>query len=360
MSENPPGRRLLLLPPALAAELRESTRCAAQPEAEAALARIAALVGSGATVVALVAPPGSDPKPLLHDLADRLAPGVTSLFLPHPGLAPDEVRAWLASCDEASPPEVGPSLEDLARARARGRPGLVLLIDGAGDMPRAVAAAFRDTLARSEGRLGLVLAGADAVRLDAVLALLGGAAARVVVGAPAEAPARPEPVALLPACVAPATAPAASGPASVPRATPQESCPAPATTRPRAAPSAPRPPPRRRSEPRRVATAAAVLLSVAAVLSLARLAALEGEQPSAEQVDVAAAPLPVSQPPVPVSVSARPWARVAVDGRELGVTPLGNVPLAPGLHRFRAELADGRVIEREVRIDGHNRRVTFP
>ena len=64
--------------------------------------------------------------------------------------------------------------------------------------------------------------------------------------------------------------------------------------------------------------------------------------------------------PVLVHVNARPWAHIAVDGEALGVTPLGNVPLAPGLRRIRAEMADGTVIEREVRIDEANRRVAFP
>jgi hypothetical protein len=72
-------------------------------------------------------------------------------------------------------------------------------------------------------------------------------------------------------------------------------------------------------------------------------------------------PLPVAAaPPVPVHVNARPWARIFVDGRELGVTPLGNVPIAPGLRRFRAELADGRVVEREVRVEAADQKVTFP
>ena len=65
-------------------------------------------------------------------------------------------------------------------------------------------------------------------------------------------------------------------------------------------------------------------------------------------------------PPVPVHVNARPWARIFVDGQELGVTPLGNVPIEPGLRQFRAELADGRVVEREVRVETADQKVTFP
>jgi hypothetical protein len=63
---------------------------------------------------------------------------------------------------------------------------------------------------------------------------------------------------------------------------------------------------------------------------------------------------------VPVHVNARPWARIFVDDRELGTTPLGNVPIALGMRRFRAELSDGRIVEREVRVEAADQRVTFP
>ncbi|RIL01322.1 MAG: hypothetical protein DCC71_18095, partial [Proteobacteria bacterium] len=61
-----------------------------------------------------------------------------------------------------------------------------------------------------------------------------------------------------------------------------------------------------------------------------------------------------------VHVNALPWARIEVDGRDLGLTPLGNVPLASGTRRFRAEMPDGRVIEREIAVGPDNRRVIFP
>jgi len=64
--------------------------------------------------------------------------------------------------------------------------------------------------------------------------------------------------------------------------------------------------------------------------------------------------------PVLVHVNARPWAHISIDGRDQGDTPLGNLPLAPGLHRFRAELPSGRVLERLVLIDARNRHVSFP
>jgi general secretion pathway protein A len=72
--------------------------------------------------------------------------------------------------------------------------------------------------------------------------------------------------------------------------------------------------------------------------------------------------LPLPAPPpqeVRVHINATPWARVEVDGRPLGVTPLGNVPLSPGQHAFRAELPDGRVLERLVDVSETRRHVAF-
>jgi hypothetical protein len=72
-------------------------------------------------------------------------------------------------------------------------------------------------------------------------------------------------------------------------------------------------------------------------------------------------PEPASAPPpILVGVNATPWATIQVDGREVGITPLADLPLEPGEHRFRATLPDGRVVEREVLVTTLNRRVIFP
>ena len=574
--------------PSLAASLTRSRswRYVARPDSETALCRMLALLRGGETQVALLGPPASGKTLLLHVLSERLGPGFPSAYLPNPALGPDQVRPWLETCGETIPADAGSALEDLAHAYARRGPGLVLLIDDADDMPHAVAEAFARTLERSDGHLRLVLAGADAARLDAVLARLGGRAERVEIGRSsdaresdsAEAPAsrpgatsprsdetwpdvaftpprvrfvRPKP----PPATAPQTAPSPPAPATPPPTSRASSAPLPglasvrsepsplpglaslrsgarlssaspggatalppsASSSPRARwggsalrtdepdaqadpatpepassadpvapaapdvrrvppadaatpaapevrrvppvepaavaapevrrvapiepatppdPAVPAAPPRRAVPPRRTRSAlqvrrpavlaASVVLALAATLALARLVGFSGDAPdtdlpavasaaarddlaeaprtaTAETPDPAARPVPVTPDataerlagvaaggapsgeaarplavaaattsataappaaaapePVRVHVNARPWARISVDGEEIGVTPLGNVPIEPGVRRFRAELADGRVIEREVEIGSTSRRVTFP
>jgi type II secretory pathway predicted ATPase ExeA len=63
--------------------------------------------------------------------------------------------------------------------------------------------------------------------------------------------------------------------------------------------------------------------------------------------------------PVGVNLNATPWAEIEVDGLRIGLTPLAGVPLRPGRHVFRAQMPDGRILERSVRIGPENRHVTF-
>jgi len=368
------------LPPSSLATRGRSWRYAARPDSEAALCRLTALLRAGATRVAFVGAPASGKTLLLHVLPERLGPAFASVYLPNPALGPDQVRPWLETCAEPVPADAGTSLADLALAHARRGPGLVLLVDDADDMPAEVADAFGATLAQTDDQLRLVLAGADEARLDEVLARLGGRAERVRLGAaphlhegasPEEplrpAPAKPTPW-TAPSRTAPALAAALLRPAPVapPVAPIAAAAPAPAALAPAALAS------RRRPWARSLVTAGGALLAAIALVLAARYAPDRAapDRARAPEVAVAAAPppavataasLPVAEvPPVLVHVNARPWARIRVDDRELGLTPLGNVPLAPGLRRFRAEMADGSVIEREVTIDGASRRVTFP
>ncbi len=64
--------------------------------------------------------------------------------------------------------------------------------------------------------------------------------------------------------------------------------------------------------------------------------------------------------PVFVDINARPWARIRVEGVDLGLTPLGSVLLEPGEHRFGAEFPDGAVLERIETIGAERGRVSFP
>jgi hypothetical protein len=87
----------------------------------------------------------------------------------------------------------------------------------------------------------------------------------------------------------------------------------------------------------------------------------ELSEPSAAPAEMpgASAPSAVTLETVLVNVNAFPWARIRVDGRELGATPLGNLPLTPGPHRFEAELSDGRVMRRLVEVGSNERLVSF-
>ena len=51
--------------------------------------------------------------------------------------------------------------------------------------------------------------------------------------------------------------------------------------------------------------------------------------------------------------------RIEVDGVEVGVTPLAQVPLAAGPRQIRARMPDGRVVERVVEVDAETRFVAF-
>jgi serine/threonine-protein kinase len=59
-------------------------------------------------------------------------------------------------------------------------------------------------------------------------------------------------------------------------------------------------------------------------------------------------PTPPAPPPAATAapgfyiVDSRPYARIYIDGKDHGETPLFRVPLSPGRHAVRAELPDGR------------------
>jgi type II secretory pathway predicted ATPase ExeA len=81
--------------------------------------------------------------------------------------------------------------------------------------------------------------------------------------------------------------------------------------------------------------------------------------PPEPEVAEARAPDPEPEPapppavpagPVRVNVQALPWATIYVDGVLAGETPLGDLPVKPGLREFRAEFPDGRKLIKRVQV----------
>jgi serine/threonine-protein kinase len=85
---------------------------------------------------------------------------------------------------------------------------------------------------------------------------------------------------------------------------------------------------------------------------------LEGRPTVPAEAEVLAAVAPPA--PVTVHINVRPFATVFIDGRELGQTPLANVPLAPGPHELRAVLPDGRELVRRIQVDASTRAIALP
>ena len=64
-------------------------------------------------------------------------------------------------------------------------------------------------------------------------------------------------------------------------------------------------------------------------------------------------------PSVTVQVNARPWARVRIDGQELGPTPLSR-ELAPGVYQLEARFPDGQTIRRNIEVSPERRFISLP
>ncbi len=84
-------------------------------------------------------------------------------------------------------------------------------------------------------------------------------------------------------------------------------------------------------------------------------------------VIVKEAPKPAEPPPPPkptitakgeLVLLIRPWAKVEVDGREMGVTPLDPIALAAGDHQVRLVNTDlGKDITKTVHINASEKEV---
>jgi len=86
-------------------------------------------------------------------------------------------------------------------------------------------------------------------------------------------------------------------------------------------------------------------------------APVQVESPASEAASVP--PAAAAAPSVSVNVNATPWAMIEVDGREVGETPLADLVLSEGEHRFVARFPDGRRTERLIEVSEQNRHVLF-
>lgn len=379
-----------------------------RPATERALAELVAAVHAGSPPVALVGGGGVGKTLLLHLLAERLGPGLRSVYLPNPRLSPFEVCTWIAR-------RLGtPAGEDavsflrawIAHLREQEQ-ACLLLVDDADAMPEPTAHWLGAFAAESRGGLRLalaVLAGAPAERVLRAL----GAVQRVDPGSAMSRDEAKEYVAWrLDRAGAPAELRAHFDPAMldelhrVARGNPRrlhlaiaallrggspdlvedefaERADAVPPLAPVSPPRpAPAPKPRRARPSWRPRLAALALAALATALVATLLARREpGTPPGADAESSPAAPEPpageagapeaargagsaTSAGTLRVNLNAIPWARVEVDGIEVGETPLAGVPLRPGPHSFRAELPDGRIVERRVEIDAAHRHLVF-
>jgi hypothetical protein len=334
--------------------------------------------------------PESHQARVLRALAGRLAGCLDVVLLTDPGIGEAEICAQIL-ISLGQEPAVGAELQlaGLVKQLASRESALVLLISDANCMPAATLRCLGRLASdlRPGLRLGLVVAIEDCAEADpvaAVVAVLGVGVEKVVLDE-ANTNAATSVFAYPPRVVVPASADPGAAPLPGPRAEASGLAPTLRTGF------------RLGLWPRRASAILGILIALFGVYELAVPAAsqevafeLESEpveeagpigftQPAVPQLEVQH-PVAVSvvqeepsQPEqvsrrafasaaraVAVSLNSRPWARIELDGRDIGMTPLGDVPMSPGPHRFRAHLADGRVVERVVLVDAYRNHIGFP
>ncbi len=388
------------------------------PEHERALAALRDALACGMTRIALLGPPGFGKTLLLRRLKADCPPASRVFYIPFSTVGDDELASWLLSWMGA---QAGSLCDDdfITWARVEQRLGrrCVLLLDEAQALSPETAGRIDGWVARAGGALQIVASGIEGAEFETVLGCfdpslhrvglrkpLRGEALRVfadalierTLGVRGDAPtwlweeaelydktsgvprlvkaelrARLEktPVPPPPAAASIAAARQAALPPSPSAlaANAQEIAAAPETRRP-APPEAsrpravrkmptPTPTPRPRSARRRPSALAsiAMLLPVALLLT-----------PSLHQSVVSAsqpAPAPATQAvetTVPLHVNADPWAHIRVDGRLVGMTPLADLPVAPGEHEVIAVFPDGREMIKRVSAQAPGASVSFP
>jgi MSHA biogenesis protein MshM len=384
---------------------------------ERALAELVAGVQTAEAPIALLGPAGAGKTLLLHLLAERVAPALRSVYLPNPRLGPEEICTWIAAslgapAGEEAIPVFRAWLEHL-RAKEQ---ACLLLIDDVDAMPEETARWLGRLVAETRGALRLAMAALEGpatprflrafgevrcIALDAAMSpddtaeyvgwrlrqadVPDAVRARfdpssiealhhIAQGNPrrlhlaVEAFARSGNIAVLEDEIAafaepptPAVPPIPSVVAVHDAGEPTDAAPPPADDEPEEGA------PPRRSLLGAVFVVATALLAVALLLDRDppedALAAPARARPQlAPAADPTGGAAPSAAPPadaLAVNVNASPWARVEIDGVDVGETPLAGIPLRPGPHAFRAELPDGRIVERTVEIDADHRHVAF-
>jgi hypothetical protein len=328
------------------------SRDQAPPSAtEAALSDLERALHQDRAHVVLAVSPGAKRTLLLRALPGRLPPCVRVLQVPASAIREGGFCARVL-IELQQHPGFDPEARLLGHVHdlARGGSALVLLIADAGSAPPAALRRL-GRLAAAAGpglRLALVVeveAGSEGDTVAEVVAALGVGVEKVVIEAPGE---RIEPGALARAPVAQSGLPQGAG-----------------NRRSEGTFAAIRSPHRTRSGSRAALWRphAIVLVGIAlAFLGADRLTVpLALPEVASRPVAEYSAPIrPRGAAAIPVSLYARPGARIEVDGRDVGVTPLADLPIAPGPHRFRAHLPDGRVMERTVHVDASRDHISFP
>lgn len=363
--------------------------------------------------------PGANVEPLLQALAARLAGSLRVLTLPA-GTDADALSAsLLAELEEPSGLEPEAALIAVAKRLSAQGSALVLIARDARALPLATLRRLGRLAVLSRPGLRLVLcgtldAGAQRDTAAEIMVPVGVGAVKVVLGAheraqPLRAPSRSAPI-VAPAPPAPERShepafpairairslgarrllagragrrtaaalalalgiaalyrldepavEAEAAPLALAAAAPAATAPAPKLDPEPDPEPAPQPAPAPPSPPRAPAPAPERAPAVVAMpVSYTPVPAAQAPPPAEPEPVVAeATPEPVEEL-IRISVNADPWARIQVDGRDVGVTPMSDLQLAPGAHRFRVRFPDGRVIERSVHVDALRDHIRFP
>lgn len=370
----------------------------------------------GARSILLTGPPGLGKTMLLRVLEQRLRGEFRPLGISYTALLPDELARWiLTQLGEPIAEDPEAALLEVGRRFEASGTKLVLLLDDAGAIPSPTVRRLAELVQETKGAIRLVLTAIDDARARDILAALGPGVETLRLDEPMSEDETAEYIyarlsharvrrslieqfdpdvvtrlheesegvarelhklasELIRESDQAAAIPAARRPARRPPPEPEvEVAPRPAepTAVAAALPRSEPVPPRIPVGGRVALFGLAVIAGVLAATPLLRAGfpwmpapwrAESASAPAAPGADTETAPAPASDSVferIGVNINATPWASIEVDGEYLGVTPLAEVLLAPGSHRFRARMADGQILEQQVEIGPDMRHVIF-